>query len=906
MDKHRLLHPHSTCIHASKIVSSISKMLFTVANRLFYETLDRYVPNKQAFLDPVKSLLPADWEIHRNDMWFHVTPPGTRLPTQGWKIHASATPANAEKLLQRIVPVLVKNDIAFKFGLDPLILSIITGKGWSVAGAGKFVTIYFQDEEQFVRMAEELHQATLGMEGPAIRSDRRYRDSKVIFYRYGGISPIAVLNVKGEKLLVISGPDGKPIPDERTARFVLPEWIKDPFPASQTDPGADPPTTLKDGRFAVRSPLAYSSCGGVYLAADSLTGTDVVIKEARPLLNFTPSGSDAVALLEREYRLLKKVEDSGIAPRPLDFFTEDDRSFLVEEYIANSTTLRFYSGTQTIVLLTQPTREKVEIFWAEYKRIFLQVARLLGRLHEHGIVFMDFSHNNVLVGNDGTLKLIDLEGAFEVGTDAPSHLLTPGFASVSDLNSAPRFANDYFAFGATMLSYIMPINAMILLDPHAHVRFLDSIVKDFCLPSELEQLIRRLLDRDAGLRPSFAEVIGILEPAMVTSAPQYKVRDDLQTVCRETIESTVQHMLASAGYERSDRLFPADPKVFVTNSLNLAYGACGPAFAIHNINGNVPEEMIEWMLKRKISHASHPPGLYLGTAGIAWVFKKLGLDQKAEELMRSTWDHPALMETHDMFYGLAGWGIAQLRFFLDTGKEEFLDQAIRAGEQLALTAKTENDTCYWAASSNAVPVGFAHGASGVSLFLLYLHLVTGSERFLDLGKKALDFDLAAAINNQEGALTWQVRRMKGAPGVPYLRYGTAGVGLALVRYYRALGSQRYADILDRLLPDVDRKYGIYPGRFIGLAGMGEFLLSLREIESFRERSSAALNRVLTGISLFRIDTAKGIAFPGYELYRFSCDYATGSAGIALFLHQYLTQQSGDFLLDEVLAPSLHT
>ena len=885
-------------------MSSISKMLFTVADKLFYETLDRYVPNKQAFFDPVKSLLPANWNVHRSEMWFHITPQGTTLPTQGWKIHASATPANAKELLLRIVPVLVKSNIAFKFGLDPLVLSIITGKGWSVAGAGKFVTVYFQDEEQFVRVAEELHQATLGMQGPAIRSDRRYRDSKIIFYRYGGISPIAVLNAKGERVLVISRPDGQPVPDERLARFVLPEWIKDPFPWQQTGSSADPPTALKDGRYFVRAPLAYSSCGGVYLATDTVRGTDVVIKEARPLLNYTPSGADAVALLEREYRLLKKVEASSIAPRPLDFFREEDRSFLVEEYIANAATLRFYSGSKTIVLLTEPTREKVEIFWSEYKRIFLQVARLLKRLHELGIVFMDFSHNNVLVGSDGSLKLIDLEGAFESGTDAPSYLLTPGFASVADLNTAPGFANDYFAFGATMLSYIMPINAMLLLDPQAHTRFLNSIARDFGLPSELEQLITRLLSRDAGSRPSLSDVISILEPAYVTSAPEYKLHDDLQLVCRETVESTVQHMLASASYERSDRLFPADPKIFVTNPLNLAYGACGSAWAIHAITGIVPGELTEWMLKQKISHASYPPGLYLGTAGIAWVFKRLGFDQKAEELMRSTWNHPALMETHDMFYGLAGWGMAQLRFFLDTGNEEYLQQAIRAAEQLAQTAKQENDTCYWASSNNAVPVGFAHGASGVSLFLLYLHLVTGKEQYLDLGKKALDFDLAAAITNSEGSLTWQVRRMKGAPGVPYLRYGTAGVGLALVRYYRALGGPRYAEILDKLLPDVDRKYGIYPGRFIGLAGMGEFLLGLREIETFKERASVALKRLLTGISLFRIETAKGTAFPGYELYRFSCDYATGSAGIALFMHQYLIHQSGDFLLDEVFAPSL--
>jgi len=883
-------------------VSSISKMLFTVADRLFYEPMDRYAVNANAFLEPVRLMLPPGWQIHRKDLWFNASPRGLTLPVQGWKIHVSATQANARELLQRIVPLLVRENISFKFALDPLVLSIITGKGWSISGVGKFITIYFGDETQFINTAEELHRATIGIEGPYIVSDRRYAESKVIYYRYGGISPIGVSNVKGEKTLVLSTPDGRLVPDERSSRFVLPQWINDPFPEAQASPG-DPPTTLKMGRYTVRSLLALSSCGAVYLADDTATGAQVVIKQARPLLNFTPGGDDSIRLLEREYRLLRKIEGTGIAPRPQDFFAEGEQSYLVEEYLTNSTPLRFYSGSRTVVLYTKPTREQLEAFWSEYKRIFLRIAQLLDVLHKHGIVFMDFSHNNVLVSQDGQdLRLIDLEGAFEIGRDGPSHLSTPGFVSVSDLEAdSPGFANDYFAFGATMLSFLLPMNTLMLLDPVAHIRFLQAITADFGLPAVLEELIVRLMSRDAAARPSFAEVRAALENAEVRSAPKLQVRDDLDLACEETIEGVVRHILDVAGYDRADRLFPSDPKVFITNPLSIAYGACGVAWSLKAITGDLSSRITDWILQQRIDADSYPPGLYLGMAGIAWVFKHIGLEEKAEELMRLSWEHPLLAESPDMVYGLAGWGMAQLRFFVDTGKEEYLRQAIKAGDILASTARDENGACYWPQSTGAVTLGFAHGSSGISIFLLHLYLLADDEKFLHLGKRALDFDIAAAVPNIEGALSWQVRRVPGAPGMPYLRYGSAGVGLALIHYYRALGDEYYKRVLDQLLPDTIRKYGIYPGRFVGLTGIGEFLLALREIESYDAISTAALQRVITGILLFRVNTEKGVAFPGYELYRFSCDYATGSAGIALFLHQYRTRQNGSFLLDDVLS-----
>jgi hypothetical protein len=60
-------------------------------------------------------------------------------------------------------------------------------------------------------------------------------------------------------------------------------------------------------------------------------------------------------------------------------------------------------------------------------------------------------------------------------------------------------------------------------------------------------------------------------------------------------------------------------------------------------------------------------------------------------------------------------------------------------------------------------------------------------------------------------------------------------------------------------------------------------------------------KIASGISLFRVDRPTGTAFPGEELIRLSCDYGTGSAGIALFLHRLLNGGPTPYMVDELLA-----
>jgi hypothetical protein len=260
--------------------------------------------------------------------------------------------------------------------------------------------------------------------------------------------------------------------------------------------------------------------------------------------------------------------------------------------------------------------------------------------------------------------------------------------------------------------------------------------------------------------------------------------------------------------------------------------------------------------------------------------------------------HPLREEAVDVFGGMAGCGLASLRLFAATRHDEFLQQAIETGQHL-LRTRTEVDAgCYWSEDANDIPLGFAHGASGIALFLLYLALASEDDEFLEAGQRALAFDLSHAVHSGPSS-SWARSTGKQNIIYPYWQYGSAGIGTTMLRYDRVLGGRpEYREMLDRMFVDTNRKYAIFPCRFKGLAGLGEFLLDAYAFTGERRFLQGAY-RAASGIALFRVERPAGLAFPGEMLRRISCDFATGSAGVAHFLHR-LTHRDlpSAFMLDD--------
>jgi class III lanthionine synthetase len=876
--------------------------LLRLLDKNYYESFNTYTPQKSDFHQMVWSKLAVGHEISRQGIWFYCSLSSNEMPRQGWKIHVSATLRNAREILERVSSILLESGEAnFKFALDMKVLGLLNSKSWPRGSAGKFMTIYPPTPGSFLDLIEKIHEATKQFSGPYILSDRRYSTSKVIFYRYGGMQLVEKLNVSGEKTPILVGPDGSEIPDQRSAFPVTPWWAEQVI-SDDSVPNEAGSNALRDGRYEIVDVLEFSNAGGIYCAVDRETSQKVVIKEARPYINEAADGYDAVDLLKKEFRLLTELEGTGIAPRPVGLFREWEHWFLAEEYVEGAL-LSKHSAAQSILLRTRPDAKDYEQWYRIFRAICLGLAEIMEILHRHNIVFSDLSANNVIVlAGSLKLKLIDFEGAYRAGIDHPTGLYTPGFVSQGRLSgSVSGEEDDLYSLGAVLYHYLLPVNGLFHLNPEAKWKIMNSIQSDTGLPDLLAKMILDLMHENPSQRPGLRQVIETVSAAPLLKdvpANQHgELTHERTEEYEEVLKGIVTHIENAATYQRRDRLYPSDPRVFSTNPLSLAYGASGIAYALERITGKLPEAAVNWILGQRIANHSYAPGLYVGLSGIAWSLLEVGLTEEAERILKLTFNHPLLHAAPDLFYGMAGWGMTNLRFYLETHDELYLDNARKAGEKLLETATVAGKGWYWKALDE-LRLGLAHGASGIGLFLLYLYLATDEEEFLAAGQKALDFDLSYGVETPDQGLSWPSMAEVRSPLYPYLRYGSAGIGTAVIRFDEVLHLEKYRTVLKKIVIDTDRKYAVFPGRFIGLAGVGDFLLDMYRFRG-EERYLESAVKVAEGIMNFQVQH-NGTAFPGDMLSRLCCDYGTGSAGIGLFLNRLVGRQQSDFMLDALL------
>ncbi|MBL8227788.1 MAG: lanthionine synthetase C family protein [Bryobacterales bacterium] len=360
----------------------------------------------------------------------------------------------------------------------------------------------------------------------------------------------------------------------------------------------------------------------------------------------------------------------------------------------------------------------------------------------------------------------------------------------------------------------------------------------------------------------------------------------------------IEQILNSADYTRTDRLWPADPIVFQTNPLNVAYGACGTALFLHDVLGELPPRIREWLLARPVDASSYPPGLYSGIAGVAWTFAMMGLEERAGELFRLIPESPLAFKAYDMFNGASGWGLAALARYVETGDGWYLNLAGRAGDYLLANAQRDEHGAFWRDEDGIVRLGFGLGGSGIALFLLYLGKTSGETRYVSAAREAMDFEIAKA-QHRGGAMVWGA-----TPDIaehrPYWLRGGAGVASALIRFGATLHEQYYSGIAAKAARGCAAFFSVAPHLFEGLASMGETLLDMYQATGEQHYLDLARQKA-EQIMLYRIDSRNGIAFPGRYLLRISNDYGMGSAGIGLYFHRLTGQRPRRF--HDIFAPA---
>lgn len=884
--------------------------LMTLASSEFFEPLSK-LDRDPVFRNIAIDLLPESWLVTDFDIWTFARPTVDALVPQGFKIHVSATRANAEDYLHLIVPECIDRKLPFKFVADPRLLTLMNSKNAFRGSSGKFIVIYPRDVDEFKETLEHLYEITQGMAGPYILSDARYRDSKALYYRYGGFWPVSRVEPNGSKTLCIRSPEGDLVPDTRLPYFTLPPWVEDPFANELVT--KEPDDAPLHGRYHIEEAITFSNAGGVYKAIDSQTGNTVVLKEARPLSNYWALGSaqgdylDATRVLEREYRALEKLKGVDGVVQSLDFFQEWEHSFLVEEFVEGLILTRYRALDEFVVIVLDGNPERLPSFCRKFHHLAEQIISILLAVHDRGILLIDVSPNNFLVDLE-TLEvtLIDLEAAID--RDAPSpgdrivrHWSTPGFRrDGKPRRRDPQPEDDTYAIGMVLFSLIIPVQGFFELAPDAVEPFLDDLERALELPPEVRRIILLMLD---GKARQALDVVASWDPE--TSAnrplghdPEVYPWEAWQRSDRTALDHRMEHMfpriasflLATYDTQRQDRLWPGDVKVFETNPLGIACGAAGPLLFLKDTAHPLPEDLCQWLERQEFDGDAYANGLYWGLAGIACVLEELGFHTLSRRALDQIDAAEEPFQKSDMFHGAAGIGWAHLWFFLRTGEQGFLDRALAAGNYLLETAEHRDEGCAWRNPSDGlIHYGFAYGASGISLFLLELYQHTRDERFLIIARRGLDFELAGAMDSSAPILRWFNHEEASDISEPYFEHGSAGIGSVFIRFYGLLNEPHYLDVAQRAAAYAFCKFAVMPSQFSGLSGIGELMLDIYLTtgdEVYLNRAYAVAETILN----YAVERPQGIGFPGRLLMRLSNDFSSGSSGVGLFLHRLVTRR----------------
>jgi serine/threonine protein kinase len=214
---------------------------------------------------------------------------------------------------------------------------------------------------------------------------------------------------------------------------------------------------LESRAYEIVSQLASGGQGIAYLArkikAEAAVAEDldyapeqVVLKETvLPIYVDDRAKAKALARFERDAKLLASLDHPFIVKLE-DFFVENNRAYLALEYIPGQ-------SLKETVESAGPLPEE------EVRRLALMMVDILQYLHARTppVVHRDFTPDNLMLTNDGKIKLLDFDVAMEQSVFSQTNATIVGkqaYIPLEQFRGKPCPQSDIYAMGAT-LSYLL-------------------------------------------------------------------------------------------------------------------------------------------------------------------------------------------------------------------------------------------------------------------------------------------------------------------------------------------------------------------------------------------------------------------------------------------------------------------
>lgn len=205
-----------------------------------------------------------------------------------------------------------------------------------------------------------------------------------------------------------------------------------------------PAGSVLDERYLIQDVIGVGGMGSVYRARDLHFPNVVKLVAVKEMINENRdpiTRQTVIQNFEREANILVTLNHPAI-PKIFDYFSREERSYLVLEYIHGKDLEAILSESNA------PLNEEQVVSWA------IDICDVLEYLHNHKpepIIFRDMKPSNIMINQSGRVVLIDfgIAKVFRVGQKG-TMIGTEGYSPPEQYRGEASPEADIYALGATL------------------------------------------------------------------------------------------------------------------------------------------------------------------------------------------------------------------------------------------------------------------------------------------------------------------------------------------------------------------------------------------------------------------------------------------------------------------------
>lgn len=701
---------------------------------------------------------------------------------EGWKIHISPYLKDYSKVLKIVSSVMLKNKTSFKFAYKLSDYLLLSDKNISPSQFGKYITIYPKDNTEFKALLTILDEKLKRFLGVRVPSDRRYKNSKIISYRFGGFFPQIHMNNDGDMVYRILDGNGNFVVDERKTYFNLPDGIHDPFPPTNKNhkkivvPCLIGQKTKK--KFEIISIIRRLGTGNIYEGVDAETKKHVIVKEAR--LGALPSRNDSVYrawnLKRNEVKILKdkKIRHIINMPRYIDSLYIEDSYYIIEEKL-NGISMREFIQQNGLLNKTQSVKERNELDKNLFN-MWRQILDAITQLHKSGYIINDISDDNFIYNQESKrIALVDTETLQSKNCNVYSKIATNNFC-IRMPEKLDDYNKDCYKLALLMFYTVFnKINDFAFDKAFFIKRF--NLLKDKLTKNQKSIVYAAFNIYSLSKLNKLGASFNLTDTLDLTNLNTSKYNEEIVDISEKEIKNLKSKILAQYRDNFSDLLdyLKSTPYVGEVSEYSLVYGKLGTILVLKNelkdldmtsIINKMKSKIVELNVKRQLNL-----GLFFGLAGTTlfefYIDTPFERNYSLIKLLERLKNEP---QNNSLCNGYAGIAFALQKISKKKGYPDFTEQIN------SILSKLKDDI------GKTQDEGIEYGDLGSALVFLNQYTITKERSYLSNVETILkNYSDKYKDDNLFTGISYNLHKWKDIRS-PYLMCGSAGLIFILFEY----------------------------------------------------------------------------------------------------------------------------